>query len=1135
MKKPVTFLVFVVSLCVVAIIRPLYAANTDAVDAIPPMLVTPALLKLKIAETEADDKLPDALKHNLLVFYRKALSYREEASANAVRASEFERAARVASKQAQEIREEIDIAGGTDPLATLTVSLETPLEQIEQQLLSERANRAAVDARRADFQRLLTDELSRPAAVIQRLAEITQQDEVADIEVTGAGENPALAQARRWVVETRNAATSREIKKLDKELISQPARVELLRARIARATLTLSRISERTRALSDLVYSKRQLQAEQAQQAAETMRRELESLDPLLVRLADQNTALTGFLNTTASRLNSLNLEQDLAEQVAARTSADFEDAQATLETSGLAEGLGRLLVAQRQSLPDIHTYINRDRARDREIAATNVRRLQHRDEARRISDLEEATANLEVQLTGKTTPELRDKLSTLVETRQTLLHRTLEADEFYLAKLHDLKAAELNVLEVVTAYDDFLSEHLLWLRSAEPTRLADLRHLPEEVKQLLSPALWSGLNRAFIDQLPRTKSFWIALFVAAVLWWKRRRLLSTIEATSAQVGKAKTDRFAYTFHALVLTLIAAAPLPLLLTISGWQFQFGTQSTDVSYNVGFTLMRGATFLYILLALQLLCMPGGLAARHFRWPESSTGLLRVKLGLLIWVLVPAALVGRLAIDMNPGETGGMIAKLGLLIVYISLAVFIYRVLHPDRGTLAHLRSVKHSASGLFFRGYHFWFLLLLAVPVGLAALMLTGYVYSALSLTSAFLGSAWMTLGLVVLHSLAVRWLLVARRRLAYEVAVEHRRAAIAEQQTSESATGMKDSTDYEVEEDEVDLDALDAESRKLIKLVTIFAGLVGLYLIWSPLLPALRLFDDVALWHHTVVQNGEETRLPITLANLGLALFYAIGTGVLARQLPAVLEIILLQRFDMSSGNRYTVTTLSTYTIVFIGILLVVNTIGAQWSQLQWLVAALGIGIGFGLQEIVANFISGLIILFERPIRVGDLITVGDSDGVVTRIQIRATTIRNWDRKELLVPNKEFITGRLLNWTLSDEIIRVVIDVGIAYGSNVDKAMTLLLEAATEDKRVREEPVPTVAFNQFGDNSLNMALRVFITSPADRVPVTTDLHRAINRKFNEAGIVIAFPQRDVHMDASEPLRISLEDVRDNKK
>ena len=105
----------------------------------------------------------------------------------------------------------------------------------------------------------------------------------------------------------------------------------------------------------------------------------------------------------------------------------------------------------------------------------------------------------------------------------------------------------------------------------------------------------------------------------------------------------------------------------------------------------------------------------------------------------------------------------------------------------------------------------------------------------------------------------------------------------------------------------------------------------------------------------------------------------------------------------MSSGSRYTVTTISSYAIIAVGLLLVLNTLGAQWSKLQWLVAALSVGIGFGLQEIVANFISGLILLFERPIRVGDIVTVGDTDGVVTKIRIRATTIRNWDRKELVL------------------------------------------------------------------------------------------------------------------------------------
>jgi potassium efflux system protein len=213
---------------------------------------------------------------------------------------------------------------------------------------------------------------------------------------------------------------------------------------------------------------------------------------------------------------------------------------------------------------------------------------------------------------------------------------------------------------------------------------------------------------------------------------------------------------------------------------------------------------------------------------------------------------------------------------------------------------------------------------------------------------------------------------------------------------------------------------------------------------------------------------------------------------------------------------------------------LVLNTIGAQWSQLQWLVAALGVGIGFGLQEIVANFISGLIILFERPIRVGDVVSVGDTDGVVTKIRIRATTIRNWDRKELLVPNKEFVTGRLLNWSLSDRTTRIVIVVGVAYGSDVEKALTLMREAAEEHEQVLDEPAPVLSFEGFGDNSLTLILRAYLSSIDFRTSTITDLHKAINRKFEQAGIGIAFPQRDLHLDTREPLRVSLEDARREK-
>jgi potassium efflux system protein len=213
--------------------------------------------------------------------------------------------------------------------------------------------------------------------------------------------------------------------------------------------------------------------------------------------------------------------------------------------------------------------------------------------------------------------------------------------------------------------------------------------------------------------------------------------------------------------------------------------------------------------------------------------------------------------------------------------------------------------------------------------------------------------------------------------------------------------------------------------------------------------------------------------------------------------------------------------------IVALGMIIALNSMGLRWSNLQWLVAALSVGLGFGLQEIVANFISGLIVLFERPFSVGDTVTVGEVTGTVTRIRIRATTIEDWDRKELIVPNKDFITGQLINWTLSDKIIRIKVPVGIAYGSDTDLAEELMLKAAKNNSRVIKSPSPTASFLKFGDNSLEYEVRVFIKGINDWIPMLHDMNRTINNEFNKNGITIAFPQRDVHLDASAPLSVRM--------
>ena len=329
-----------------------------------------------------------------------------------------------------------------------------------------------------------------------------------------------------------------------------------------------------------------------------------------------------------------------------------------------------------------------------------------------------------------------------------------------------------------------------------------------------------------------------------------------------------------------------------------------------------------------------------------------------------------------------------------------------------------------------------------------------------------------------------------------------------------------------------DLRDLSSTAGELVNAGVVLVGILVLAAIWATLLPGVSALERVALWTTTDTEGTQEVVRTVSLLSVLLAIAIGIITLQAARKLPALLELILQSFSNTTPGGRYAAVTMLNYVIVGVGLIIALSVLGIQWSKLQWLVAALGVGIGFGLQELVANFISGLIIFIERPIRVGDLVTVGDWSGRVSRIRIRATTIVDFDRKEVLVPNKEFVTGRLLNWSLSDEVNRVTVEVGIAYGSDVDRAVEVIKRAVAEHPKVLAEPAPQVLLLQFGDNALNLSVRVYLGDFEDFMQATSDLHRAVNKACQEAGVTIAFPQRDVHLDVDGPLRVSLEGAGD---
>ena len=413
---------------------------------------------------------------------------------------------------------------------------------------------------------------------------------------------------------------------------------------------------------------------------------------------------------------------------------------------------------------------------------------------------------------------------------------------------------------------------------------------------------------------------------------------------------------------------------------------------------------------------------------------------------------------------------------------------------------------------------------LVAALGLAAGAMRGYYWTSLQLAASFHFTLLFLFMLMIAYELGLRWELLASRRLAL-VRLAAAREALAAQRRAEP-----DGEAPELAEPELDIATVDAQTSRLLRNGALFAAVIGLWLIWVDLLPAAGVLRSVQLWTTTTTATLETTNaagepvstveqlvVPVTLADLLLALLAGAMTLVVARNLPGLLELSVFRQLRASAGERYAYTTIGKYAVTLAGAVLALNMVGFGWSKVQWLVAAVGLGLGFGLQEIFANFVSGLIILFERPIRVGDIVTVGNVNGKVTKIRIRATWITGFDRKELVVPNKEFITNQLVNWSLSDAVLRLDIAVGIAYGSDTDKAHRVLLEVAARNEHVLKDPAPQAFFFGFGESSLDFELRVFSPDVEHRLRIIHDLHMEIDRAFRAEGIEIAFPQRDLHV------------------
>ncbi len=330
-----------------------------------------------------------------------------------------------------------------------------------------------------------------------------------------------------------------------------------------------------------------------------------------------------------------------------------------------------------------------------------------------------------------------------------------------------------------------------------------------------------------------------------------------------------------------------------------------------------------------------------------------------------------------------------------------------------------------------------------------------------------------------------------------------------------------------LEDDRAPLEDLAAGLRRLCAYAVI--GLSALLTAW--------IWDlDMALVRFLLAQplGSSDGQTPITVGNVTEAALVVLVGAFAWRYMSTLFAVTIFPRMPDDPGVRFAVVTLCRYAVLGLATLGALSAIHLDLAKIGVVLAALGVGLGFGLQEIVSNFVCGIILLLERPIRIGDIVTVAGNTGKVDRINIRATTIVNGDNQSMIVPNREFITGNLVNWTLKDKILRVPIKIGVAYGTDPDRVVGLLLAIARADSDVMLDPAPSASLEGFGESALLFGLSTFVPDPDLAGGVRHRLCTEIQRRFVAEDIVIPFPTHELHLNrVPTDLTRALETTRDD--
>ena len=930
-----------------------------------------------------------------------------------------------------------------------------------------------------------------------------------------AGEPPELVSARRLRLECARLHRVTELESLQQETRTYAETTQVMtleQERAERAT------TEAARRLSTLARAVAHRDQEEAEARAAAARRAAIEAHPAVREAAGINTSLAEEHARLVEATEIVRAELARIEALEEQLGRHYSETRRRADEARFSPAIGMLLRSQRVELPDTSTFRRQMATQAANQDEINFKLLEWENERRRLQHADEAVAThldaVRDELGFAEQLDVHTELEGVLRARLTLYADLIAGARGQLGRLAALQAAEEGLVRVVEEQRAFIAEHVLWVRSTTAVTPALLPLLATAVGDLTEQTAWVTIWQSVLADIYGSPLIELLLIPPLWLLAVRRRLVARLSALAHEAQRSSVTEFWPTVEAIAVSAGLAVPVPAFLAFCGWRLAAIGATGDSLNALGTALVVGSAALAALSFAAVVCQPKGLGVAHFGWEQASSAAIRRALLLARWVCLPASVVYLITEFSGDELFSGTVGRLALVTESLALATITWRLFRP-RGPVRAMLA-RHHTHAWFQVTDRLWMGVLVALPLALAVLSLAGYHYTATRLATQ-MAATWGVLGLgLIVRALALRWLLLVYRQLAFKRARERRAELQSRQAGDGEAAAELPSTD--ARSTELRLADINEQSRRLVRLVVAVGGLACLAFIWQDIVPAVGYLNRFSLWNSglaAIGETGEPVR--ITLVELILAGIWLAITILACRNLPGLLDLAVFQRLPLDPGARYAATSVTQYAVAVIGALLCFRQIGIGWQSVQWLVAAMTVGLGFGLQEIFANFVSGIILLFERPIRVGDVVTIGDISGTVMRIRIRATTICDWDHKELIVPNRDFVTGKLVNWTLTNPNLRVVIRVGIAYGSDTRLAIRLLEEAAAAHPLTLADPAAIAVFSQFGGSSLDFELRAFATGVVNARVLRHELHLLIDDAFRAHGIEIAFPQQDIHV------------------